>query len=264
MRVLSLATLKLVEPDMKKVGGFVKPWMGWTHEATGNTAKITQCRVAHVPEKGANDVGSDGGGGGVRLQVHVNPLLSQLSKIREAGGTAVDSCYAVMGITMIDLFSSPEDLFVAGMAAGASNVAVFSFHRYHPCLKMDPECWSDYSYVGRASEYSYYEDGKKRPAARLFPPTTKAVESKNLFRAGKSGSGCYQARDFAVAHSHKPMLVSIHSEVVGPRDDAPLRHRPLHLSRVYNERLGVGYGRAITSNLMVGNYLPLQTCSYWI
>jgi len=87
--------------------------------------------VAHVPEKGAGDFDDDfAGSGGARVQVHVDPLLAELGKIRERGGVAVDDCFAIMGVTMIDLYSGSTDLFVAGMAAGASNVAVFSFHRY--------------------------------------------------------------------------------------------------------------------------------------
>ena len=79
----------------------------------------------------------------------------------------MDDCYAIMGVTMIDLYSGSTDLFVAGMAAGGSNVAVFSFHRYHPCLKMDPGVWYDYAYVPRSSDYSYYEDNKKRPPTKV-------------------------------------------------------------------------------------------------
>jgi len=50
---------------------------------------------------------------------------------------------------------------------------------------MDPGQWYDYAYVTRSSDYSYYEDGKKRPATKPTPPTTDAIQSKMLFRAGK-------------------------------------------------------------------------------
>ena len=103
--------------------------MEWKHPSSGGRTTIKQCRTAL-----AADDESD-----ARLQVHVDPLLSQLGRVREAGGAAVDECYAIMGVTMVDLYSANSDLFVAGMAAGGSNVAVFSFARYHPCLKMSPE-----------------------------------------------------------------------------------------------------------------------------
>ena len=133
------------------------------------------CRIAHT----ANETDT-------RMQAHVDPLLSQLASIREAGGAQVDECFAIMGVTMIDLYSSSSDLFVAGMAAGASNVAVFSFARYHPCLKMSPEHWFDYSYVKSPSNYSYFEDApKKRPPTKPTPPSSVAIKSKMLFRACK-------------------------------------------------------------------------------
>jgi hypothetical protein len=97
------------------------------------------------------------------MQMHVDPLLSQLSSIRTCGAAEMSGyvfaaaarslaglqrgmisdrrCFCLMGVTMEDLYSDPSDLFVAGMAAGGSNVAVFSFHRYHPNLKMDPGEW---------------------------------------------------------------------------------------------------------------------------
>lgn len=38
-------------------------------------------------------------------------------------------------------FPQLNSLCFPGMAAGGSNVAVFSFHRYHPRLKMSPMDW---------------------------------------------------------------------------------------------------------------------------
>lgn len=69
-----------------------------------------------------------------RIQLHVDPVLSLLADYRATSAEG-QACFCVMGITMEDLYSSPSDLFVAGMAAGGSNVAVFSFHRYVPVLK---------------------------------------------------------------------------------------------------------------------------------
>lgn len=46
-----------------------------------------------------------------------------------------------MALTMEDLYSDPTDLFVAGMAAGGSGVAVFSFCRYQPFYRFSREFW---------------------------------------------------------------------------------------------------------------------------
>jgi hypothetical protein len=71
--------------------------------------------------------------GDTRFQLHVDPLLSELSVIKEKlaqSSSSGGAPFCVMGVTMIDLYSGEDDLFVAGMAAGGSKVAVFSFHRY--------------------------------------------------------------------------------------------------------------------------------------
>ena len=107
---------------MSKPGGF-KRTVTWKHKATESTKKIKQCRTS-------------AGAGEAKLQVHVDPLLMSLSAIRSSRYKELDECFCVMGVTMIDLYSHASDLFVAGMAAGGTNVAVFSFHRYHPCLKV--------------------------------------------------------------------------------------------------------------------------------
>jgi hypothetical protein len=58
----------------------------------------------------------------------VEPAIAGDSNVRPLG----DACL-VVGVTMCDLLSAPSDLFVAGMAAGGSRVAVFSFHRRVSC-----------------------------------------------------------------------------------------------------------------------------------
>lgn len=101
-----------------------------------------------------------------RYQTHVEGLLCALSGQREEGsygGTSLQDAFSVVGVTMCDLYSGATDLFVAGMAAGGSKVAVLSFARYHPMLKMCPEKWQDYGYTKRSSSYSYFEDNKPRP-----------------------------------------------------------------------------------------------------
>lgn len=99
----------------------------------------------------------------------------------------IHDAFAVVGVTMEDLYSSEGDLFVAGMAAGGSKVAVLSFARYHPRIRMHFQNWWDYGYVSKSAEYSYFEENKKRPPTVLLPPTTlDAVSKANyLRRAGK-------------------------------------------------------------------------------
>ena len=78
----------------------------------------------------------------VRLQLSVEPILSELVHIRTrcgGGGKGAgwfDGAFCVVAVTMLDLYSVESDLFIAGLAAGGVKVAAFSFHRYHPRLKM--------------------------------------------------------------------------------------------------------------------------------
>jgi predicted Zn-dependent protease len=130
-----------------------------------------------------------------RFQTHVDGLLTQLSAIREdgfpGGGSSgnVDDAFSVVGVTMCDLYSCNSDLFVAGMAAGGSKVAVLSFARYHPQLKMSPEKWQDYGYIRKSSNYSYYEDNRRRPMSSPDVPslTDMAAQAQAEYfrRAGK-------------------------------------------------------------------------------
>mmetsp|Transcript_17519 Transcript_17519/g.51239 ORF Transcript_17519/g.51239 Transcript_17519/m.51239 type:complete len:532 (-) Transcript_17519:94-1689(-) len=183
--LLPFATLLVGNADCKKPGGFSGSCT-FTHAQTGVQGKFKRIRLS------AASLGSTSR----RLQVHVDPLLGNMVAIRESMHDSIRGCFCVMGVTMEDLYSANSDLFVAGMAAGGSNVAVFSFHRYHPCLKMDPGQWWDYGYTCRPSDYSYFEDGKKRPAVEPEPPglasqsasasTIETQRSKAMLRrAGK-------------------------------------------------------------------------------
>ena len=127
-----------------------------------------------------------------RYQTHVDGLLTQLCTIRENeeyNGRNLSDAFAVVGVTMCDLYSCDEDLFVAGMAAGGSKVAVLSFARYHPMLKMSPEKWQDYGYIKKSSNYSYYEDNRPRPTTTPVPlnrnDLPQNVQSEYFHRAGK-------------------------------------------------------------------------------
>lgn len=84
-----------------------------------------------------------------RRQMHVDPVLSLLSQQKESKGfkEAFPDAFCIMAVTMEDLYSDPTDLFVAGMAAGGSHVAVFSFARYQPGFHFSREHWFEWSPV---------------------------------------------------------------------------------------------------------------------
>ena len=96
-----------------------------------------------------------------------------------------------MGITMIDLYDGPKDLFCAGMAFGGDKVAAFSFHRYHPFIKMHPEQWHNYGYVDSCDGYSYYDDHDQNPTDQKRQPPVcssgnlKANDSEYFRRSSK-------------------------------------------------------------------------------
>lgn len=99
----------------------------------------------------------------------------------------IHDAFAVVGVTMEDLYSSEGDLFIAGMAAGGSKVAVLSFARYHPRIRMNFQNWYDYGYAAKSAEYSYFEENKARPSTVPVPPAELDAASKAnyLRRAGK-------------------------------------------------------------------------------
>lgn len=78
-----------------------------------------------------------------RRQLHVDPILSALSGQFESHTFKADhpDAFCIMAITMEDLYSADSDLFVAGMAAGGSGVAAFSFARYVPGYRFSREFW---------------------------------------------------------------------------------------------------------------------------
>jgi archaemetzincin len=100
-----------------------------------------------------------------------------------------------MAVTMEDLYQTSPDLFVSGMAAGGSKVAVFSFGRYHPHIKIHPGNWFEYGYGAEADDYSYYEmDAKlqefvaKCPISSeppSFESMTDSTKAEFLRRCGK-------------------------------------------------------------------------------
>lgn len=116
---------------------------------------------------GRSDLTSD------RIQIQVTSLLDELSRFRYSRHDNNEKDFCIMGITMIDLYDGPKDLFCAGMAFGGDKVAAFSFHRYHPFIKMHPGQWHNYGFGNNCDGYSYYEDDDLNPSQGLAhdPPS---------------------------------------------------------------------------------------------
>lgn len=126
-----------------------------------------------------------------RFQTHVDDLIDQLRNVKHKGvlnGTTIDRPFAVVGVTVTDLYSCDEDLFIAGYASD-TGATVLSYARYHPRMKMCPFNWDDYGYISKSSDYSYYEDNKRRPKVSdsLVPYAALDKRSQTEFirRAGK-------------------------------------------------------------------------------
>lgn len=63
---------------------------------------------------------------------------SVLLRIRQ---TLPQDAVCLMALTMCDIYDTPPDLFVAGLAAGNHRVGVFSLRRYDPALSFSMEHW---------------------------------------------------------------------------------------------------------------------------
>lgn len=101
-------------------------------------------------------------------------------------GAAEGTPHSVMGVLPVDdLYSSPTDLFIAGLAAGGSHVAAFSLHRYHPNLKMSPQNWWEYGYTNtkRLDMYSYVQDDQAIEWGSNDEQTNAAATSRSSKRA---------------------------------------------------------------------------------
>jgi len=142
--------------------------------------------TAPVPIAGREDPTSD------RIQLKVDSLLDELSSYRLSGkhdshNNNNTKEFCIMAITMIDLFDGPSDLFCAGMAFGGDKVAVFSFKRYHPLIKMHPLYWHNYGYAKTFDGYSYYEDDDQDPKGLSSHPSkiSKELAIEFLRRSSK-------------------------------------------------------------------------------
>jgi archaemetzincin len=93
---------------------------------------------------------------GKQVQLQIDAVLLQLRSVK------VEGALMVVAVTMHELFDGPTDLFVAGMASGLHNVAVFSFTRYHPLMEFSPEFWWK---VSAPTEPQKASSSRKRRAA---------------------------------------------------------------------------------------------------
>ena len=133
--------------------------------STGNTCVNVAGRI---------DISSD------RIQLQVASVLDELSAYRYNRHNTNEKDFCVMGITMEDLFDGPSDLFCAGMAFGGDKVAVFSFKRYHPLIKMHPLHWHHYGYTStdKGDGYSYYDDDDQDPEGLSHNPPSGNLEEQ--------------------------------------------------------------------------------------
>jgi predicted Zn-dependent protease len=161
-----------------------------TSSRLGAFAEASKCRFKlSLPGKGGKagslptqvDVAGRMDPSSDRIQLQVTSLLDELSAYRYNRHSTMTSKepkdFCIMGITMEDLFDGPSDLFCAGMAFGGDKVAIFSFHRYHPLLKMHPLHWHSYGYTDKCDGYSYYEDDDQDPTGLSHrPPLSSNLE----------------------------------------------------------------------------------------
>jgi hypothetical protein len=92
-----------------------------------------------------------------RYQIRVQDLLRVLENIKtRCPDSAVrEKEIAIVGVTMVDLFSHASDLFVAGFAG--RGVSMLSLRRYHPRMVMSDSHWDDYAFYAnqRADNKTY-------------------------------------------------------------------------------------------------------------
>jgi hypothetical protein len=79
-----------------------------------------------------------------RCQIRVRQLLEVIHRIKYETNLK-NEAIAIVGVTMIDLFSHSTDLFVAGFA-GKGRVSMLSLRRYHPRIVMSDSVWDDYAF----------------------------------------------------------------------------------------------------------------------
>jgi predicted Zn-dependent protease len=102
----------------------------------------------------------------------------------------VKDAAVIIGITCEDLYTpGPQSLFTAGMAYVREKVAVLSFARYHPQIRMSGLRWEDYGYAKTGTDSPYFDDDRTRPTA-VTPESAPArlsgtFQTEYFRRAGK-------------------------------------------------------------------------------
>ncbi|CAD7694992.1 unnamed protein product [Ostreobium quekettii] len=108
-------------------------------ELTGLRLDVGRGKAALIPAPGSRirvqEIRCRFHRGSGRTQLHAPSLLKAL--VRALPHDAI----CLMALTTHDLFDGEGDLFVAGMAAGASRVGTFSLARYDPAVSFSPEHW---------------------------------------------------------------------------------------------------------------------------
>lgn len=191
-----------------------------------------------------------------RIQIQVTSLLDELSRYRYSRiDKNKEKDYCLMAITMVDLYDGPRDLFCAGMAFGGDKVAAFSFHRYHPYLKMHPGKWHDYGYVNETigcDGYSYYDDDNQNPEGLAYHPPVINSNNKNENSGNESGSGTRstrkRSRSTAKSNTNTNTNATISSEFLR-RSSKLLSHELGHLfvldHCIHNKCLMMGTGHLV-------------------
>ena len=171
VHVLDQATLTVQTPKKNKPGAFVGA-VKWEHPSSHRTTTIKMCRIA------PNETDT-------RMQVHVDPLLSQLASIREAGGAQVDECFAIMGVTMIDLYSSSSTSLSREWYARRKQRRRFQLCSIPPVFEDEPRTLVRLLLCQEPKQLLVEDAPKKRPPTKPRPPSSVAIKSKMLFRACK-------------------------------------------------------------------------------
>jgi len=138
------------------------------------------------------------------FQIHINDVLEKIIRpIQEEeghGSMRFRDSFAVIGVTMVGLYTHDCELFQAGAADMSKKTVVLSFGRYDPRVKSSYYHWYDYGYLPSTSKLwktndGYFEDKKKRPPVTATPP-----ESNN-----EAGAGAGAGSD--IASLVKPVLL---------------------------------------------------------
>jgi predicted Zn-dependent protease len=121
------------------------------------------------------------------FQIELDELLHKvIAPIQSSGmhaGSRFCDNFAVVGVTMLDLYDNDASLFMAGGACMQNKTAVLSLARYNPRIKSSYYHWYDYGYLPMDSMLwktnSGYFDGNRRPIVTSGPPSRAADDDSN-------------------------------------------------------------------------------------